>query len=165
MAAPAHKDEVPGAIRVAARALIIEEGRLLVMTMADAKGQWCVTPGGGVHRGETLGQGLRREVREEVGIEVTPDDIVYVRELIGSSVKVQFGGINSDTHQLEIFFHCRRKGEVKLGENPDTHCTGFAWVPLKELKQRNFFPETLAERLSGDVSTGFVPHRNYLGDA
>lgn len=165
MAAPVHKDEVPGAIRVAARALIIEEGRLLVMTMADAKGQWCVTPGGGIHRGETLGQGLRREVREEVGIEVTPDDIVYVRELIGSSAKVQFGGINDQTHQLEIFFHCRRKGEVKLGETPDSHCTGFAWVPLKELRARNFFPETLAERLASDVSTGFVPHRNYLGDA
>ncbi|MBE7491547.1 MAG: NUDIX domain-containing protein [Planctomycetes bacterium] len=161
----AHKDEVPGAIRVAARALIIEEGRLLVMTMADEQGQWCVTPGGGVRRGETLGQGLRREVREEIGIEVTPDDIVYVRELIGSSARVRYGGLRPDTHQLEIFFHCRRRGEVRMGATPDSHCTGFAWVPLKELAGRNFFPEALAERLARDVATGFIPHGNYLGDA
>lgn len=165
MSSPAHKDEVAGAIRVAARALIIEDGRLLVMTMQDEQGHWCVTPGGGVRKSETLGEGLRREVREELGIEVAPDDIVYVRELMGRSAKVRFGGLRPDTHQLEIFFHCRRSGELRMGQSPDRHCTGFAWVPLKELKQRNFFPEALADRLSRDVSTGFVPHGNYLGDA
>ncbi len=165
MTTGAHKDSIPGAIRVAARALIIEEGRLLVMKYRDEKGTWCVTPGGGIRKSETLGEGLRREVREELGIDVQPDDIVYVRELLGRTAKVHFGGINDETHQLEIFFHCRRSGELKPGTTPDSHCIGFDWVPLKELPAHNFFPAALGKRLSEDVSAGFVPHRNYLGDA
>lgn len=160
-----HSDSVPGAIRVAARALIIEEGRLLVMTYRDDKGQWCVTPGGGISKLETLGEGLRREVREELCIEIDAGDIVYVRELLGKNAKVKHGGITEQTHQLEIFFRCKRHGEVKLGAHPDQYCTGFDWVPLNELAERNFYPHALAGRLSQDVTAGFRPHRNYLGDA
>jgi 8-oxo-dGTP pyrophosphatase MutT (NUDIX family) len=160
-----HKDSIPGAIRVAARALIIEDHRLLVMTYADEKGNWCVTPGGGISKQETLGEGLRREVHEELGIEVRPGDIVYVRELLGRTAKVLHGGITEDTHQLEIFFRCKREGEVRLGKQLDNFCTGFDWVPVESLAERNFFPKALAGRLANDVASGFKPHNNYLGDA
>lgn len=165
MAEDPHSDSVPGAIRVAARALIIEEGRLLVMNYEDANGPWCVTPGGGISKLETLGEGLRREVQEELCIDIEPGDIVYVRELLGKNAKVKHGGITAQTHQLEIFFRCKRRGEVKLGPHPDNHCIGFDWVPLTELPQRNFYPHALAGRLAQDVANGFKPHNNYLGDA
>jgi 8-oxo-dGTP pyrophosphatase MutT (NUDIX family) len=165
MSVDIHKDSIPGAIRVAARAMIIEDGRLLVMTYRDDHGQWCVTPGGGIAKLETLGQGLRREVHEELGIDIDPDDIVYVRELLGKTAKVMHGGITGDTHQLEIFFRCKRRGEVRMGAKIDNFCTGFDWVPLHELEARNFFPRALAGRLVNDVAAGFKPHRNYLGDA
>ncbi|MCC6466573.1 MAG: NUDIX domain-containing protein [Planctomycetes bacterium] len=158
-------ETAPGSIRVAARALIIEEGRLLVMTYRDEQGSWCVTPGGGIAKGETLGEGLRREVREELGIEVAPGDVVYVRELLGKSAAVRHGKLAADAHQLEIFFRCRREGELRPGPQPDRFCTGFEWVPLGQLEARNFFPATLGRRLSADVAGGFVPHGNYLGDA
>lgn len=165
MAVDAHSDSIAGAIRVAARALIIEDGRLLVMTYRDDHGEWCVTPGGGIAKLETLGEGLKREVYEELSIEVDPGDIVYVRELLGKNAKVMHGGITDQTHQLEIFFRCKRRGEVKLGKAPDNFCTGFDWVPLHELEARHFFPRRLAGRLSSDVAAGFKPHGNYLGDA
>lgn len=160
-----HSDSVPGAIRVAARALIIEDGRLLVMTYQDKHGSWCVTPGGGIRKQETLGEGLRREVAEELSIVVRPGDIVYVRELLGRTAKVKHGGITEQTHQLEIFFRCKREGEVKIGKALDNYCTGYEWVPIGELQQRNFFPQALAGRLAADVASGFKPHNNYLGDA
>ncbi|MCB9934069.1 MAG: NUDIX domain-containing protein [Planctomycetes bacterium] len=160
-----HKDSVPGAIRVAARALIIEDGKLLVMTYQDQHGGWCVTPGGGIRKQETLGEGLRREVHEELGITVRPGDIVYVRELLGRTAKVLHGGITEQTHQLEIFFRCKREGEVVIGHALDNYCTGYEWVPVHELERRNFFPRTLAGRLAADVASGFKPHNNYLGDA
>jgi 8-oxo-dGTP diphosphatase len=163
--ADVHKDSTAGAIRVAARALIIEEGRLLVMTYEDTKGRWCVTPGGGVAKGETLGEGLRREVQEELGITVSPGDIVYVRELLGRSARVKHGGINESTHQLEIFFRCKREGELRPGARLDNYCTGFDWVPVNKLDEHGFFPEALAGRLASDVASGFKPHSNYLGDA
>lgn len=160
-----HKDSIPGAIRVAARALIIEEGCLLVMNYEDEHGRWCVTPGGGIRKQETLGEGLCREVHEELGIYVKPGDIVYVRELLGRTAEVMHGGITEDTHQLEIFFRCKREGEVRTGDVRDNFCTGHEWAPLNELKQRNFFPASLAGRLTNDVASGFKPHNNYLGDA
>jgi 8-oxo-dGTP diphosphatase len=161
-----HKDSIPGAIRVAARALIIEDGRLLVMTYRDDKGEWCVTPGGGITKLETLGEGLKREVHEELGIDVTPSDIVYVRELLGRSHRGEWhGGITAETHQLEVFFRCKRRGEVRMGKQPDRFSTGYDWVPLTELERRNFFPRTLGRRLADDVASGFRPHNNYLGDA
>lgn len=161
----AHADTIPGAIRVAARAMIIEHGRLLVMNYRDDKGHWCVTPGGGVKKKETLKVGLRREVEEELGLRLEVGDIVFVRELLGSSAKVLHGGITEDTHQLEVFFRCKRLNEPQLGSVRDKFCTGFEWAPLEELPQRHFFPEALATRLAADVAAGFKPINNYLGDA
>ena len=160
-----HKDSIQGAIRVAARALIIEDGKLLVMTYKDDHGSWCVTPGGGIAKGETLGEGLRREVDEELGIRVSPGDIVYVRELLGRTAKVMHGGISEDTHQLEVFFRCKREGDVCIGHELDNYCTGYEWLPLDDLEARNFFPKALGKRLATDVASGFKPHNNYLGDA
>lgn len=161
----AHADSIPGAIRVAARAMVIEHGKLLVMNYRDEHGFWCVTPGGGVRKKETLKSGVRREVEEELGLTLEVGDIVYVRELLGSSAKVLHGGITEDTHQLEVFFRCKRLGEPSLGTHPDKFCTGFAWASLEDLPALNFFPEALAHRLAADVAAGFRPINNYMGDA
>lgn len=145
--------------------MIIEHGRLLVMTYQDGKGRWCVTPGGGIAKKETLREGLMREVREELGISIEVGDIVYVRELLGAHAKVKFGGLTDETHQLELFFRCKRHGEPVLGAIPDHFCTGFHWAPLEELPALRFFPDVLATRLAADVAAGFRPINNYLGDA
>lgn len=160
-----HSDSVAGAIRVAARALIIEEGRLLVMHYRDDNGEWCVTPGGGIAKGETLAEGLKREVFEEIGAPIRVGDVVYVRELMGERAEVKFGGITDETHQLEIFFRCDRLGELRAGETPDNYSTGYDWVALADLPSRNFFPTALGGRLATDVESGFIPHNNYLGEA
>lgn len=160
-----HTDSTPTSIRVAARAMIIEHGKLLVMTYRDEQGGWCVTPGGGIAKKETLREGLVREVREELCVELDVGDIVYVRELLGSRAAVKFGGITDETHQLELFFRCKRRGEPRLGAAPDHFCTGFKWAPLEELPALGFFPGVLATRLAADVAAGFRPINNYLGDA
>ncbi|MCZ7605800.1 MAG: hypothetical protein M5U25_06905 [Planctomycetota bacterium] len=54
---------------------------------------------------------------------------------------------------------------MKIGKALDNYCTGYDWVPIAELQQRNFFPAALAGRLAADVASGFKPHNNYLGDA
>jgi 8-oxo-dGTP pyrophosphatase MutT (NUDIX family) len=38
-------------------------------------------PGGGVRRGEEPREAARRELREELGLEVAPDDLVLAREM------------------------------------------------------------------------------------
>jgi 8-oxo-dGTP diphosphatase len=39
-------------------------------------------PGGGVRRGEQPREAARRELREELGLEVAPDDLVFAREVV-----------------------------------------------------------------------------------
>ena len=39
-------------------------------------------PGGGIRRGEEPREAARRELREELGLDVRPDDLVLAREMI-----------------------------------------------------------------------------------
>jgi len=57
---------IPG-VRLSVKAIIVREGRLLVLKCRDQQGFWYVLPGGGQQVGETLDQALRRECLEELG--------------------------------------------------------------------------------------------------
>jgi len=58
-------------IRIRAAAIIVENGRILLEKHAKDGREYWVLPGGGVDVGETLSDGLRRELREEIGLQLT----------------------------------------------------------------------------------------------
>lgn len=72
------KREYPDCPRVGVGAIVMKEGRVLLVKRAAApnKGLWAI-PGGSLELGETLREGARREIREETGIEVRVKDPVY----------------------------------------------------------------------------------------
>ena len=64
--------------RIAARAILFgPEDRILLVRFSPphALGVWWATPGGALDPGETLEEGLRRELLEEAGIAVESDAI------------------------------------------------------------------------------------------
>ncbi len=55
-------------------------GRVLVVQQSyRSNPSW---PGGGIHRGEAPRDAARRELREELGLNVRPDDLVFAREMV-----------------------------------------------------------------------------------
>lgn len=64
-------------------AIILDGDRVLLVERGNEplKGIWSI-PGGALETGETLAEGLRREAREELGLEVEIGDLVEVFERI-----------------------------------------------------------------------------------
>lgn len=57
-------------LRIATRALVLDEAdRVLLVRMGEGEHAMWVTPGGGIEEGESDEQAIRRELREETGLE------------------------------------------------------------------------------------------------
>lgn len=129
----------PGATvlqRLAAYALVVDEGRLLMSQLSDwvggAGGLWTL-PGGGVDPGESPADGVVREVHEETGQEVVVDELVQVqsRHWVGD---VAAGERHEDFHAVRLIYRatCPRPTPAHVVE-VDGSTGAAAWVPLAEV--------------------------------
>jgi mutator protein MutT len=75
--------EYPQAPLVGVGAVIVYQDRVLLVRRATEplKGQWTL-PGGMLELGETLAQGVAREVREETGLDVEPIELLEIFDRI-----------------------------------------------------------------------------------
>jgi 8-oxo-dGTP pyrophosphatase MutT (NUDIX family) len=64
----------------AARAIIVEDGKLLVMHRNKSGSEYFTLVGGRVNEGEEPEQTVVREVREETGLEVTSARLVFIED-------------------------------------------------------------------------------------
>ncbi len=64
----------------AARAIIIEDGKILVMHRNKYGSQYYTLVGGRVAEGETTEQALVREIKEETGLDITHAQLVFTEE-------------------------------------------------------------------------------------
>lgn len=149
------------AIRTAARALILHEGRLLTIKMQDASGIFYILPGGGQRHGETLKEGLLRECLEEIGTRVDIGELLYVREYIGKNH--EFRQSHRAFHQVEHVFRCTLPdpGGIGPGSEHDKKQIGVEWIPLSDVPNSRLLPEAIKPFFS---ATGFNPGTHYLGD-
>ena len=64
----------------AARAIVVQDGKILVMHRNKYGSEYFTLVGGRVNEGESLEQALVREVREETGLSVTGVRLVFIEE-------------------------------------------------------------------------------------
>lgn len=134
-------------IRNSARALIIEQDRVLLTKNQDGQGIYYLFPGGGQEKDENLRSTVIRECLEEVGCSVEVGDLVTVREYIGKNH--EFAVSDHDFHQVEFYFNCTiAEGlQVSNGANPDDNQIGIEWVELDRLDGVRIYPRSLANQL------------------
>jgi 8-oxo-dGTP diphosphatase len=118
-------------------ALIFDRGRILLVERGrpPLKGSWSL-PGGVLEAGETLKEGIRREVREETGLEVEPVGIFEVFERILPDRKGR-----PEYHYVLIDFLCRIAGGRLV---PGDDVRRAAWVSKSELGHYNITEGTRA---------------------
>ena len=77
------KREYPEAPRVGVGAVVVQDGRILLVRRGQEpmKGRWSI-PGGLLELGEALLDGVVREVREETGLEVRPVELIELLDRI-----------------------------------------------------------------------------------
>jgi ADP-ribose pyrophosphatase YjhB (NUDIX family) len=142
------------------KAVIIDNGQILMNRCRDAQGIFYMLPGGGQDHGETLPDALRRECLEEIGAAVEIGELLCVRDYIGRNH--EFAMTDSHSHQVEVMFACRLlPGEVPcVGHVPDTGQIGVEWVPFAEIDNHRIYPRSLMVHLSSSLSD--IPR--YIGD-
>jgi len=148
-------------IRHACRAVILREDKLLAIKMCDRSGIFYVLPGGGQRHGETMREGLQRECREEINLEVTVGPLLYVREYIGRNHS--FSKYHRDFHQVETVFSCTIPEGLEPGPGSETDRKqiGIEWLDLKTLASVRFLPTDAVPVIQKQLQ-----ERNdlYLGD-
>ncbi len=133
-------------IRIRVGALIFNNGRVLLVSHKKEGHVYWLLPGGGVDYGEKLPEALKREILEELAVEIEVGDIALISESIEPK-----GG----RHILNIIFHCRLKTEdIRIGNEPRLNSYQF-FLP-NEILNITMFPsvnDDIAGILSGIKGT------------
>lgn len=87
--------------RISVRGIVLRDGKLLCVRLKPYDGKlrtqhddyWCL-PGGGLEDGESLVDGISREMIEETGIRPVLGNVLYVQQFT-----------HSEKDYLEFFFH------------------------------------------------------------
>ncbi len=97
---------------VAVGAYILDEnGMILLIRSPKWKDQWII-PGGHIELGESIMETARREAKEEVGIDVEPEGVLTVAEVINT----QESGFHRKAHfiYLEVICNAKAGAEPKI---------------------------------------------------
>ena len=149
--------------RPTARILLADpEGRILMFSAREPDGErWWFTPGGGVHRGETIRAAGVRELFEETGVIVTPAGLGPVVATSTSMWQPNAGKRFLGAHSF--FFLRVARAEIDTGGQEELEramITGHHWWSLAELRAatERIAPLGLAD-LMGRLLSGDIPER------
>jgi len=131
--------------RISSGALVEHEGRvLLVRHRKEAEYDFWVAPGGGVQGSESLAAAAEREVREETGLNVVAERLVYVEEFY-----------NPETRHCKFWFIARLVGGTLTVEAPEAvseYIVEAGWHEKDQVMSLQVFPEVLHGRYWQDRS-------------
>lgn len=126
-------------MKKSARGIVIKDNNILLIKRIKKEKTYYVIPGGGLEGDETLEEGVIREVKEELGITVTVNDLL---------------GTDDFQNTRHYFFDCTyQSGTLGTGMGPeyiDPNYEGEGQyipvaVPLTKLKEIDLIPRIIKE--------------------
>lgn len=120
-------------LRPAAYAIIVHEGKILLMKLRHT-GKYH-PPGGGVEAGERMQEALKRELREETGLEVRIERLARFEELF-----FYYDPAETAYHGLHFYYVCRPVTLELLSDAQvqDDAAVTPRWVPVAGLRAEDF---------------------------
>jgi 8-oxo-dGTP diphosphatase len=121
----------PYVVRITSTALLVDRGRILLgrrTSRVRFAGMWDAF-GGHLERGETPGQALRRELREELGIEVTLAEFVRIYEDVDPT--------SGETFQHHLFVVRGWDGDPGIANEEHSE---IRWFRPEETAELNLMP-------------------------
>lgn len=133
--------------RLRAAAIIIESGAVLFATN-DAE-DYYYTIGGGVELGETAEEAVRREVKEETGVDYQIERLAFIQE---NFFKRDDGELKDlSCHEVTFYFLMKPRGTRQLDSHskPANNTTEekMVWLPLDKLGEYDAYPLFFREKL------------------
>ncbi len=139
---------------ISAGVIVVREGSLLLVHHRGDGGDFWLPPGGRLRGEESVFGCAAREAREETGLLVTPQRILYVEEFVEGSL-----------HFIKLWLLASDPGgePSPAGRDPEeVHLVGARFVTRNELSSLHVFPAVLKDRFWKDLADGF-PEVRYLG--
>lgn len=138
-------------IRLATRAILMRDDRLLIVNAWKGRTHlWCA-PGGGAEPHASLPDNLAREVFEETGLTIAVGAPCLINE---------FHDPTGSFHQVDLYFRCTIVAGDPDGDwtDPEGIVTHRRWVTRRELAQLRVKPDSLAAVAWGDPDApGYDP--------
>lgn len=143
----------PNRPRIRVAAIVVRDGKiLLVKHLKEGRAYWLL-PGGGVEYGEPLAEALVREVREETGLEVRPDGVVWLSDSIPP---------DGHRHIVHVWFAAEAVGGT-LHCVPDGRVVSAEFMEIERLGEMEIYPP-VGEELARICGEGLPGRAEYLGN-
>ena len=138
--------------RLAVRAVILHEGRLLLVNAySDGQSDLMCAPGGGVELGASLPDNLIREVFEETGLQIEVGVPCLVNE---------FHDPTRGFHQVDVYFHCQVIGSPQIDadwQDLERIVTDRRWVTRDQMTGLRVKPDALIDVAFGSAGITYDP--------
>jgi|SRR3989344_3442096 len=134
-------------IRVAG--IIFHKGKLVTAQHKKDEKIYYVLPGGGVELYETIYEAIKRELKEELIINIKKFRLVYIKEW----------NLKNKERGMEFYFYVEEyEGDIKKGYDPEIKESNFEDIYYAELNELNnfiFYPEQLIDIIEKDKEDNF----------